>query len=203
LTAAAATPDSLSTPLVDEAQIIRAEQLPGLISALDRLRAEEDIWLVVWTVPSLQGRSIEDVAFTQFGVWRIGEKGKDNGLLLVIARDDHKMRLEVGAGLEGDIPDIRARALLDAHLRPSLRAGNPVPGILGLIDGIKASRAAERRSNDVWQQRIAAVAPQIFDPDGLLDQGVFNALALRIEAFRGLGLACGSWPKTALERARQ
>ncbi|RYZ65746.1 MAG: hypothetical protein EOP05_20160, partial [Proteobacteria bacterium] len=110
--------DQLTNPLVDEAKLIAPDRRGEVEEALQNLKAEKDIWLVVWTKPSLNGQAIETVAVDRFKAWNIGDKVKDNGMLLVVAAKERKMRLEVGYGLEGDFPDITAKSLLEEVVRP-------------------------------------------------------------------------------------
>jgi uncharacterized protein len=99
---------------------------PGSRSELERycaaLETGTGVQLAVVTLPTLHGEPIEDVANDLFRKWGIGRKGKDEGLLLLLATGDRKFRLEVGYGLEPILPDGYAGSVLRA-MRPSLREG--------------------------------------------------------------------------------
>lgn len=91
---------------------------------LQRIRDESHIWGAVYIVDTLGGEPIENVTVKAFEQWQLGEKGVDNGLLLVLAIDDRKSRFEVGYGLEGTITDVASLRALDNYLAPAMRAGN-------------------------------------------------------------------------------
>ena len=68
--------------------------------------------------------SIEAYANNVFHTWRLGQKGKDNGVLVVVAPNDHKLRIEVGYGLEGTLPDGAAGEIIRTWMTPAFKAGN-------------------------------------------------------------------------------
>lgn len=80
--------------------------------------------IVVLTIPSLEGDSIEDFANKTFREWKLGQYEHDNGLLIVNAIKDRKIRIEVGRGLEGDIPDAISSLIISQAMVPNLKAGN-------------------------------------------------------------------------------
>lgn len=94
---------------------------------LQRIRDESGIWGAVLIVDTLDGEPIEAVAVQAFEQWQLGQRGVDNGLLLVLAMEDRRSRFEVGYGLEGSITDVAALHALDDYLAPGLRAGD-IPG---------------------------------------------------------------------------
>jgi uncharacterized protein len=125
--------------------------------------------IVVLTVPTLAGESIEGYAQQVFETWRLGQKGKDNGVLVIVAPNDRRMRIEVGYGLEGDLPDAEAARIIRNQMTPRFKA-NDFDG--GLQDGVNAivakleGRAAA--GADVGQDaRVAAKG--IFDSPALKD----------------------------------
>ncbi len=139
---------------------LTATQRAALNDKLAAFEARKGSQIVVLMVPTTQP---EDIA--QFGIrvgdtWKIGRKsvdGKsvDDGLILIVAKDDHRMRIEVGTGLEGAVTDLAANRILDEYLRPSFRAGDFYGGIdhavdrlIGLVDGepLPPPRQAPQRS---------------------------------------------------------
>jgi len=80
-------------------------------------------------VNTLDGMSVEDYAVELFRKWGIGQKGKDNGVLLLVAVDDHVMRIEVGYGLEGAIPDGKAGRIRDEYILPYFKEDNYADGV--------------------------------------------------------------------------
>ncbi|MDO8644604.1 MAG: TPM domain-containing protein [bacterium] len=101
---------------------------PSTIQHVEELSASLDastgIELAVVTIPSLEGDSVEDYAVRLFENWKIGKKGKDNGLLLLIAPAEKKAHIEVGYGLEGTLNDAKATRLLRDYFVPQAREGD-------------------------------------------------------------------------------
>src|SRR4051812_28242795 len=81
------------------------------------------------TVDSLDGDALEDFSIRVVEAWKLGKKGKDDGLLLLIVKNDHKLRIEVGYGLEGDVTDAFSARVIRNVLTPALRAGQAEHGI--------------------------------------------------------------------------
>src|SRR3954469_6091274 len=81
------------------------------------------------TVDSLDGDALEDFSIRVVEAWKLGKRGKDDGLLLLIAKQDHKLRIEVGYGLEGDVTDAFSAQVIRNVLTPALRAGEAERGI--------------------------------------------------------------------------
>jgi len=91
--------------------------------------------IVLLTVPSLEGDVIEDFAIRVADAWKIGQKGKGNGVILILARKERKIRIEVGTGLQGVLPDITAGRIIRNVMAPSLKAGD---NDLGIAAGLAA-----------------------------------------------------------------
>ncbi len=128
---AAGAPDVpyLTGRVVDEAHILSDGARDRLTAAL---KAHEDATtdqIVVLTVPTTGDDSIESYANTVFHVWKLGQKGKDNGVLLVVAPNDRKMRIEVGYGLEGTLPDGAAGEIIRIWMTPAFKGGNYDKGV--------------------------------------------------------------------------
>ena len=88
------------------------------------------------TIPSLEGDSLEDFSIRVAEAWKIGKKGFDNGAILLIARDDRKLRIEVGYGLEGVMPDAIASRIIREVITPRFRSGDFTGGIEAGIDAM-------------------------------------------------------------------
>ena len=105
----------------------------------ERLKAHEDSTgnqIAVLTVPSLEGESIEGYAEAVFKEWKLGQKGKDNGILLIVAPQDRRMRIEVGYGLEGTIPDSVAGSIIRNAITPKFKSGDYDGGVDAGISAI-------------------------------------------------------------------
>jgi uncharacterized protein len=129
--AAAGAPDVpyLTGRVVDDAHILSDGARDRLTAAL---KAHEDATteqIVVLTVPTTGDESIESYANNVFHVWKLGQKGKDNGVLVVVAPNDRKMRIEVGYGLEGTLPDGAAGEIIRTWMTPAFKANNYDKGI--------------------------------------------------------------------------
>lgn len=119
----------------DYAQILSPATVNQLESILTDLENTDSTQIVVLTIPSLEGSSLEDVSLKTAETYQIGQKGYDNGALLLIARDDRKLRIEVGYGLEGTMTDMVSGQIIRNIITPRFRNGNFDQGV---IDGVGA-----------------------------------------------------------------
>lgn len=120
-------PDGLVT---DTAGVLPDGEERRLEALLADLRRQTGSEVAVVTIPSLEGSVIETYAVELFEAWGIGQKGKDNGLLFLTAVDDRAVRIEVGYGLEGTVPDALAGRVLNEVVLPAYRAGDMPRGVL-------------------------------------------------------------------------
>ncbi|HNI89138.1 MAG TPA: TPM domain-containing protein, partial [Leptospiraceae bacterium] len=102
----------LSGRVVDEAGILSEETKSSLEKKLIEQEKKTSNQLVVLTIPSLEGEVLEDYSIKVATTWKLGQKGKDNGVLLLIAKDDRKLRIEVGYGLEGTLTDVMCSRII-------------------------------------------------------------------------------------------
>ena len=123
----------------DFAGVFYSDTLAGLEDALRLEEQETTAEIVVVTVQNLGGTTIEDYSVRLFKEWGIGKRGQDNGVLLVVAMEERDVRIEVGYGLEGVIPDGRAGRILDEAVLPEFREGNFA---LGILSGVYEIRLA-------------------------------------------------------------
>ncbi len=108
-------------PVGDYAKVIPPQYVQGITAAATELWQKTGAALVVATIPSLEGDSIEDTAVRLFKQWGIGKKGDDRGLLFLVAIKERRMRIEVGYGLEGLITDATSGAIRDQAMLPYLK----------------------------------------------------------------------------------
>jgi uncharacterized protein len=101
----------------------------------------------VLTIPSLQGDDIDQFAIRVAEQWKPGQKGKDNGVLLIVAQVERKVRIEVGMGLQGVLPDITASRIIREVMRPHLKSGNFDQGIDAGTDAIMAATKGEFKAS--------------------------------------------------------
>ncbi|HKO87661.1 MAG TPA: TPM domain-containing protein, partial [Burkholderiales bacterium] len=133
---------------------------------LQLIRDKADIWGAVLIVDALGDDSIESLAERAFNKWGLGQRGKDNGLLLVLAMNDRKSRFEVGYGLEGDLPDAIARRALDDVLRPYMRQGDVKTAVVkafSYLAGVKSKDPVFE--SDLTDARIAAEQEEAGEDD--------------------------------------
>jgi len=98
---------------------------------------------VLLIVPSLEGEPLEDYSMRVAEAWKLGRKGVDNGLLLFIAAQDRRARLEVGYGLEGRITDLESSRIIRGVLAPAFRAGDYAGGIERAFDALEKLAGGE------------------------------------------------------------
>ncbi|WP_319585827.1 TPM domain-containing protein [uncultured Desulfobulbus sp.] len=117
----------------DYGAMLSPEAKSRIETLLKDLEEKDSTQVVVLTVPSLAGDSLEDFSMRVAERWKIGRKGLDNGAILVIARDDRKVRIEVGYGLEGRLTDITAGRIIRDRIVPEFRAGRFDQGVLNVV----------------------------------------------------------------------
>ncbi len=120
---------ALTGRVVDGAGLLSATDRAALTSDLADLEAKTTDQLVVVTLPSLQGTTIEDYGYQLGRRWKIGQKDKDSGVLLIIAAAERKVRIEVGYGLEGTLTDAATKLIIESTILPAFRAGDFAVGI--------------------------------------------------------------------------
>jgi uncharacterized protein len=127
---------SLIGRVVDQADVINAQSRGALETKLKELEDKSSIQLVVATVKSLQGSDIETYANGLFRFWKLGQAQKNNGVLLLVAPAEHKVRIEVGYGLEGTLTDALSSVIIASAIIPRFKAGDFSGGIERGVDGI-------------------------------------------------------------------
>ena len=125
----------ISSYVVDNANILNQETKDKIINLSKTLNEKDGTELVVVTIPSLNGTSLEEYSMKIAHETGIGKKGKDNGVLFLIIKNDRKMRIEVGYGLEGKLTDITSKHILD-DVKPFFKKGDYDGGILKGVEEI-------------------------------------------------------------------
>jgi uncharacterized protein len=134
----AATPDfpPLTGRVVDRAGLLSERDETELDAALARFEQASGDQLVVATLPSLQGLTIEEYGYQLGRHWGIGQAGKDNGALLLVAPEERAVRIEVGYGLEGELTDALSRTIIESRILPRFRQGDFAAGIKAGVAGM-------------------------------------------------------------------
>ena len=153
---------ALTGRVVDDAQLLTQEQEQALTGKLAMLEQQTGDQLVVVTLPSLQDQEIEDFGYQLGRHWGIGQKGKNNGVLLIIAQDERKVRIEVGYGLEGALPDAIAANIIQTRILPAFKRGDMVAGILAGSQGIMQALAGEYQPVDNTSKADKQGGPWLF-----------------------------------------
>lgn len=140
----------LTGRVVDAAGLLTPDQR-GRLDA--KLKAHEDKTsdqVVVATVPNLQGTSVEDYANRLFRDWKLGQAKTNNGVLLLVAPSERKVRIEVGYGLEGALTDALTKVIIATAITPRFKTGDYFGGLDAGIDGILSILAGDAQE---WQRK--------------------------------------------------
>src|ERR1700704_611117 len=143
---------ALTGRVVDDANILDPQTRAVLTDKLAALEAKTTDQLVVVTLKSLQGTSVEDFGVELGRRWKIGQKDKNNGVLLIVAPNERKVRIEVGYGLEGALTDAVSRLIIENAITPRFRA-NDFPG--GITRGVDDIISVLTGDAEEWKQRAA------------------------------------------------
>ena len=128
----ASTPEPPAVPhdyVVDLAGVMDNNVKTELNTLLHELEQKTTAQVLILTVQSLDGQGVEEFALNTLTKWKLGQKGKDNGVLIVVAVQDHKYRLEIGYGLEGVLPDSLVGTIGRTYMVPYFRKGDYSTGI--------------------------------------------------------------------------
>jgi uncharacterized protein len=128
----------LSGRVIDQTATLSDAQRAALESKLAALERDTGSQLVVLMVPSTQPEDIAAYAQRVADQWKIGRRDVGDGLLIVVAKNDRRMRFEVAKALEGAVPDLAASEIIDQSLRPAFRAGDYAGGLSSAIDRLGA-----------------------------------------------------------------
>jgi uncharacterized protein len=152
LPALALTFPALTGRVVDDAGILDAGTRAALTQKLADFEAKTSDQLVVVTLKSLQGTPIEDYGVQLSRHWQIGQKEKNNGVLLIVAPNDRKVRIEVGYGLEGALTDAVSKLIIENAILPRFRAGDFAGGIVRGVDDIISVLSGDAEE---WKRQAA------------------------------------------------
>ena len=120
----------------DRAGLLSERDERELETALARFEADTTNQIVVATLPSLQGLPIDDYGYQLGRHWGIGQEGRDNGALLIVAPEEREVRIEVGYGLEGELTDAQSRTIIETRILPRFRQGDFAAGVKAGVAGM-------------------------------------------------------------------
>ena len=157
----------------DYAGVMSQEQVRSLEAQLAKFEQETGHQVAVLTIPTLDGEDIEGFSIRVAENWKIGKKGFDNGVILVVSVKDRRLRLEVGYGLEGVLPDAIAKQITSNYIVPRFRSQDYAGGIIAGIDAVlrvikneplpeAARKKAGRPGSDLSPFAMAAITLGLF-----------------------------------------
>ncbi len=166
----------LAARVTDLAGVLTPEQVAALEDKLRQFEASDSTQIAVLIIPSLEGEVLEDYSVRVAEAWRLGQKGRDNGALLVIAMKERQVRIEVGYGLEGTLTDARSRSIIENEIIPNFRQQQFYQGIDSGVTAIMQtvrgeyqptprSSAESRRTGDTgnrFQLLVFLLAPLLW-----------------------------------------
>jgi uncharacterized protein len=141
----------LTGRVVDQANVMTPQSRSDIETKLKDLEDKSSIQLVVATVKSLQGSDIETYANQLFRTWKLGQAQKNNGVLLLVAPNEHKVRIEVGYGLEGTLTDALSSVIISSAIVPRFKTGDFSGGITRGVDGIISVLSGDTSD---WQRKV-------------------------------------------------
>jgi uncharacterized protein len=157
----------LSGRVVDQTGTLTSGDIASLTQTLKDLEARKGSQIAVLIVPTTEPESIEQFSIRVAEAWKIGRKKIDDGALLVIAKNDRRLRIEVGYGLEGALTDVTSRRIIDEEITPKFRTGDFAGGVsagvnrmIRVIDGEKLPAPAPPH----WQGPASFDVTDLFNP---------------------------------------
>lgn len=153
----------------DHAGMIPAATELKLERYLEQFEQTDSTQIAVLTLNSLEGGDLADTALRVAEQWQLGQKHSDNGLLLLIAKEDRKIRIEVGRGLEGRLTDLLAGRIIDAEISPHFKQGDfpngIIAGVISMTEAVRGEytgtgrRDTKKRSSLGWLTMLLFLAP--------------------------------------------
>jgi uncharacterized protein len=197
---------ALDSPVVDTTGTLDAAAKQQLEQQALALQQRKGSQLQVLMIPSTQPEDIEQYTQRVFDAWKLGRKGIDDAVLIVVAKDDRKVRIQPGYGLEGAIPDITAGRVIREYMAPKFRSGDYAGGLVDataqlvkLIDGEPLPEPISEQGSDnngggdwLFALFIALIVAQVA-------RGIFGRLPAGVRGLLGGGAAGGvAWLLSSL-----
>jgi uncharacterized protein len=143
----------------DYAGMISPPAKSKIEEALGAFEQSDSTQIVILTIPSLEGEDIENFGIKVGDTWKIGQKGKDNGAILIVSKQERKIRIEVGYGLEGKLTDLMSGRIIDGVIKPRFKEGDFdrgfITGVSAIIDATRGEFRTERRPAQRGQKGIS------------------------------------------------
>ncbi len=116
--------------------------------------------IVILTIPSLEGEVLEDFSIRVAETWKIGQRVKDNGVIFIVAKQERKMRIEVGRGLEGRLTDLMAGRIIDLVVKPRFKRGDYDGGFTAAISSLIDATRGEFKADEMPRKGMRSAFPQ-------------------------------------------
>ncbi len=178
-------PELWNTRVHDDAHVLKQETIDALEKQLEVYEDSTSNQIAILIISSLDGDVLESYTLRVVEKWKLGQKDKDNGVLLLVAVDDHKMRIEVGSGLEGVLTDALCSRIIRNEMAPAFRRADFDAGITAAINAIEAAISGEYKGDDSNDLTDLSLTARI-----LIGLGIY--VFLSIFGFFGLFIK-GSW----------
>jgi len=132
----------------DDAKVLKQETIDRLENQLKAYEDSTTNQIAILTISSLDGDVIEDYSMRVVEKWKLGTKNNDNGVLILMAIDDHKMRIEVGQGLEGVLTDALCNRIIRNEMAPAFRQGDFDAGVTAAVNSVIKGIGGEYKAED-------------------------------------------------------
>src|SRR3954471_24056609 len=179
---------ALTGRVVDDAHILSPATTADLNSKLAALEQKNSRQLVVVTLPSLQGYEISDYGYQLGRAWGIGQAKLNNGLLFIVAPNEHRVRVEVGYGLEPIVTDAFSSVVIQTQVLPKFRSGDFNAGVVAGVDALIEQLSLETSE----AEKRAAAAPKQ-QQGGDTGGGGLVALLILVFIFIAISRIFGGW----------
>jgi uncharacterized protein len=172
----------------DEAHALQQATVDQLEKSLKAYEDSTSNQIAILIIQSLDGDVLEEYSLRVAEKWKLGQKEKDNGVLLLISVDDHKMRIEVGHGLEGVLTDALCSRIIRNEIAPAFRRGEFDAGVVAGINGIIKAIGGEYKADDINSSNDLTITERIFIGLFLfVVLGIFTLIAAFVQAVQAGG----------------
>lgn len=180
VTALGYEPPRFQGAVTDLAGKLSGADRAALTRRIETIRGTTGNEIAVLILPTLGGESLEDVAYTTFNTWKLGQKGADNGVLIVVATGERRVRIETGKGTEGALTDLQASDIISQHIGPLLKEDRFAEGLTaGVVAVDRALRTGEVSSappRDPVAPGAQPSTPTLLIGGGLILLYIFGAI---------------------------
>jgi len=176
---------AMTGPVTDRAGVLSSSQEAEISRMILQLEAATSAQVAVLTVPDLQGYALEDFSYKTAKAWKLGQADRDNGVLVLMALAEKKVRIEVGYGLEGSLTDAKSGYIIRERILPAFRQGDYGQGLSLAVSSIAGVITAE---SDITEEQLAAYRKESSSGGSTIPFNLLFFLIILLFSFlRGLG----------------